>query len=96
MKGKICIKICYDHTFQLCIYYVIMSMFLFFLEHNQWMSWDKNLHCFHTLISLPGSVAIPSFQSMAFMMSNSAPWDRPSLGGVSVISTPLIAVHCKQ
>lgn len=42
-------------------------------------------------MSLPGKVAIPSFQSRAPIMSNSAPWEGPSLGGVSVIPTPLIS-----
>lgn len=48
----------------------------------------------HTLMSLPGSVAIPSFQSSAPIISNSAPWEGPSLGGVSVIPTPLISPTC--
>lgn len=82
----------------------ILSMFLggflcdhvhIFFSHNQRWFWTAT-HFFHTLISLPGSVAIPSFQSRAPMMSNSAPWERPSLGGVSVISTPWISVNCKD
>lgn len=68
--------------------------FFFFTQPE--MVLDSNTHFFHTLISLPGSVAIPSFQSRAPMMSNSAPWERPSLGGVSVISTPWISVNCKD
>lgn len=59
---------------------------------------DGNTHfiSFHTLISLPGSVAIPSFQSSALIMSNSAPWEGQSLGGVSVIPTPQISRICKD
>ena len=55
---------------------------------------DTNLS--RTLISLPGNVAIPSFQSKAPIMSNSAPWEGPSLGGVSVIPTPPISPTCKD
>lgn len=57
---------------------------------------QQNNHLFCTLISLPGSVAIPSFQSRASIMLNSAPWEGPSLGGVSVIPTPLIWPTCKE
>lgn len=56
----------------------------------------KTANLFRTLISLPGSVAMPSFQSRALIMSNSAPWEGQSLGGVSVIPTPLKSPTCKE
>lgn len=99
--GILCLKIHKSNITKHCICIFVVWSFacvcIIFSETQPGISWYKNLNYFdHTLISLPGSVAMPSFQSIAFMMSNSAPWERPSLGGVSVIPTPLIAVHCKD
>lgn len=72
------------------------GIFLFLCFFGIGTNMGKTANLFRTLISLPGSVAMPSFQSRALIMSNSAPWEGQSLGGVSVIPTPLKSPTCKE
>ena len=55
------------------------------IPHTQQCTWTDAEATGFTLMSLPGRVAMPSFQSSADIISKSAPGVGPSLGGVSVI-----------